>query len=90
MLVFGLYQQHVWSAPERVVLETVASSLGLALERSRATRELIEQRDVLNLQTASLSAANEELEAFTYSASHDLRTPVLHRTGPESADGRAQ
>ncbi|WP_407542171.1 GAF domain-containing protein (plasmid) [Deinococcus radiomollis] len=78
VLVFGLYQEHAWSVPERAVLETVSHSLGLALERSRATRELLEQRDVLDLQTASLSAANEELEAFAYSVSHDLRTPVRH------------
>ncbi|MGY2895086.1 GAF domain-containing protein [Deinococcus sp. UYEF24] len=81
VLVFGLYQEHIWSIPERTVLETVTHSLGLALERSRAIRELVEQRDLLNLKTASLSAANEELEAFTYSASHDLRTPVRHVMG---------
>lgn len=30
VLVFGLYQARIWSAPDRAVLETVAHSLGLA------------------------------------------------------------
>ena len=81
VLIVGLYQARPWSAPERAVLETVAHSLGLVLERSLATRALLDQRDALDVQTASLAAANEELQAFSYSVSHDLRTPVRHMLG---------
>jgi PAS domain S-box-containing protein len=77
----GSYRWLAWSARPVVAEQTVYATARDVTEEKRVQDRVKQLNADLQQRAGQLEAANKELEAFSYSVSHDLRAPLRHVDG---------
>ncbi|MBV8708264.1 MAG: GAF domain-containing protein [Acidobacteriaceae bacterium] len=75
-LFFGSATVDVFTEQHAQLAEGIAAQAAIALDNARLFAETQHARNALEQSNAELRRANEDLNQFAYSASHDLKEPL--------------
>ena len=77
----GSYTWLAWNATPSSTQRLIYAVARDITDRKQAEQEIVQLNQALARRAVQLESANQELEAFSYSVSHDLRTPLRHING---------
>jgi PAS domain S-box-containing protein len=77
----GSYRWLLWNATSDLDRQRIYAAARDVTENKKSEEEIENLNSELQKRVQELGSLNQELEAFSYSVSHDLRAPLRHITG---------